>query len=131
MSGTRRRALVAAAAVLLLCGCDIAPGSNTSAGVVTDKRLHHGEMQVHVRYSDGHTQWSNVNGIKYRACKGRQDGHGSPTNYIKVDWNKQAAGKAKDYLGFTHFSRGGLIGQLEFDGFTRAQAVYAADQVGL
>lgn len=69
---TPRRPVVAALAIsgaLALAGCDIAPGSNTSAGVVTGKRLHHGEMQVGVRYSDGSKQWSNVNGFKYRACK--------------------------------------------------------------
>jgi len=29
------------------------------------------------------------------------------------------------------FSRSGLIGQLEFEGFTTAQATYAVDTVGL
>ena len=48
-----------------------------------------------------------------------------------MDWNEQAAQKAEDYLGFTAFSRSGLIEQLEFEGFTREQAEYGVAQAGL
>jgi len=48
-----------------------------------------------------------------------------------VDWNDQAAKKAAEYLSFESFSRSGLIKQLEFEGFTQAQAEYGADSVGL
>lgn len=51
-----------------------------------------------------------------------------------VDWNKQAVRAAKNYLEIQHFSRKGLIDQLSSaygDHFTRAQATYAADHVGL
>jgi hypothetical protein len=41
----------------------------------------------------------------------------------------QAIGAAKDYLGFDHFSRTGLIRQLEFDKYTRADAAYAVDHI--
>jgi hypothetical protein len=34
-------------------------------------------------------------------------------------------------MQFSAFSRGSLIEQLKFDGFTQAQAEYGADTVGL
>lgn len=39
--------------------------------------------------------------------------------------------KAKTYTNTMAFSRGSLIDQLEFDGFTTAQAKHGADAVGL
>jgi Host cell surface-exposed lipoprotein len=51
-----------------------------------------------------------------------------------VNWNKQAAKSAKNYLDTMAFSRSGLIEQLESefgDGFTHAQAVYGVNQTGL
>ena len=50
---------------------------------------------------------------------------------MNVDWNQQAAKTAKDYLDFTSFSRSGLIDQLEFDGYSPAQAEYGVSQTGL
>ena len=44
-----------------------------------------------------------------------------------VDWNEQAAQKARDYRSMTAFSRQGLIEQLEYEGFTSAQATYGVD----
>ena len=41
-----------------------------------------------------------------------------------------AVQKAKQYLGFTHFSRGGLIDQLMFEQFSEEDAAYAADHCG-
>lgn len=38
--------------------------------------------------------------------------------------------KAKEYLGFTSFSHEGLIGQLEYEGFTKEEASYGADNCG-
>jgi hypothetical protein len=46
-------------------------------------------------------------------------------------WNEQAARSAEAYLDYSSFSRQGLIEQLEFEGFTRAQATYGVDQTGL
>lgn len=43
---------------------------------------------------------------------------------------QQALGDARDYLNVSHFSRKGLIDQLKFDGFSDADATYAADHVG-
>ena len=41
-----------------------------------------------------------------------------------ADWMNQAAKKAGEYLDTQPFSRSGLQGQLEFEGFTPAQAAY-------
>ena len=38
--------------------------------------------------------------------------------------------KAKEYLNYTCFSREGLIGQLEYEDFSREDAVYAVDNCG-
>ena len=51
-----------------------------------------------------------------------------------MNWNKQAARAAKEYLETMPFSRSALIEQLESDfgsGFTHAQAVYGVNQTGL
>ena len=45
-------------------------------------------------------------------------------NHVHANWNKQAVKKAKDYLEYQAFSRKGLLDQLLFEGFTRAQAQY-------
>jgi colicin import membrane protein len=50
---------------------------------------------------------------------------------MKVDWNTEAEQKAKSYVDMSGFSRSGLIEQLTFEGFTRAQAAHGADFVGL
>ena len=52
-------------------------------------------------------------------------------DHITVDWNEQAAEKAKSYLEMTAFSRGGLIDQLKYEGFTKAQALYGVKAAGL
>lgn len=43
---------------------------------------------------------------------------------------KNALNKAKSYLDYSNFSRTGLIGQLEFEGFSTEDATYAVDNVG-
>jgi hypothetical protein len=51
-----------------------------------------------------------------------------------VNWNKQATRSAREYLRYSHFSRAGLIDQLESpygEKFTHAQAVYGVNHVGL
>jgi hypothetical protein len=42
---------------------------------------------------------------------------------------EQAIDKAADYLEYTAFSRSGLIQQLEFEGFSKADATYAVDNI--
>lgn len=43
---------------------------------------------------------------------------------------QNALDKANQYLDLTAFSYSGLVGQLEFEGFTNAEAVYGADNCG-
>jgi len=55
-------------------------------------------------------------------------------DHLKVNWNEQAVKAAKSYLEMSHFSRSGLIRQLESDageGFTHKQAVYGVTKAGL
>lgn len=47
-----------------------------------------------------------------------------------VDWDAQAVLCAEGYLEAMEFTRDSLIGQLKYEGFTTAQAEYAADQCG-
>lgn len=42
---------------------------------------------------------------------------------------RQAVRQANDYLDYTAFSRKGLIEQLEFEGFSKADATYAVDHI--
>jgi hypothetical protein len=51
--------------------------------------------------------------------------------YLDADWNEQAWLSAESYLEYTAFSRSGLIDQLEYEGFTTAQATYGVDEAGL
>jgi hypothetical protein len=44
---------------------------------------------------------------------------------------QNAVAKARDYLDYDSFSCSGLIGQLEFEGYSSSDATYAAKQVGL
>lgn len=43
---------------------------------------------------------------------------------------KNAVGKAQDYLAFQAFSRSGLIGQLEYEGYPTDVATFATDYIG-
>ena len=43
---------------------------------------------------------------------------------------KNALGSAESYLEIIPFSHSGLIGQLEYDGYTTEEATYAADNCG-
>ncbi len=43
---------------------------------------------------------------------------------------RNAKSKAADYLRFMSFSRSGLIGQLEFEGFSTDDATYGVDAIG-
>ena len=56
-------------------------------------------------------------------------------DHLRVNWDEQAVEAAKNYISMgSGFSRAGLIQQLTSsygNGFTYAQAVYAANNVGL
>lgn len=43
---------------------------------------------------------------------------------------RNAVAKAKEYLSFTSFSESGLVGQLEYEGFSNEEAVYGAANSG-
>ncbi len=42
---------------------------------------------------------------------------------------RNAVAKAKDYLDYTAFSKSGLIEQLEYEGFSNADATYAVNKI--
>ncbi len=44
---------------------------------------------------------------------------------------ENARGSAESYLENSNFSRSGLIEQLEYEGYTKQQAVYGVNQTGL
>ena len=50
---------------------------------------------------------------------------------LDIDWLEQAVGSAEAYLDFSAFSCGGLIDQLEFEGFTPEQAQFGAAAAGI
>jgi hypothetical protein len=50
---------------------------------------------------------------------------------VGANWNEQAAKSAASYLKYSAFSRSGLIEQLEYEGFTTAQAEYGVSTTGL
>lgn len=50
--------------------------------------------------------------------------------YVPTMGESNALRSAESYLAFTSFSYTGLIGQLEFEGYTHEEAVYAADHCG-
>jgi hypothetical protein len=52
-----------------------------------------------------------------------------PTEPELTMGQQQAVGKGEDYLGFTAFSRKGLIDQLVFDGFSQRDAEFAVDYI--
>jgi SOS response regulatory protein OraA/RecX len=59
--------------------------------------------------------------------------HGSPLGGISsgaTASQKNAVSSAKSYLDYTAFSRQGLIDQLEYEGYSNADAVYGADHSG-
>jgi hypothetical protein len=43
---------------------------------------------------------------------------------------ENAQESARDYLDYTSFSRSGLIGQLEFEGYSTGDATWAVDSLG-
>ena len=48
----------------------------------------------------------------------------------RVSWDNQALKEAQGYIEFGSFSKKGLIEQLEYDGYTKSQAQYAASHCG-
>lgn len=54
----------------------------------------------------------------------------TPTQSSATMGEINALKKAQTYLKYSAFSRNGLIGQLEFEGYTNSEAIYGADNVG-
>ena len=50
---------------------------------------------------------------------------------VKSVWDSQASDKAQSYLRHTSFSRTGLIDQLIFEGFDKAEATKAVDSLNI
>lgn len=48
-----------------------------------------------------------------------------------ADWNEQAAKSAESYLNSGSFSRGSLIDQLIYEGFSESQATFGVTEAGL
>ncbi len=53
-----------------------------------------------------------------------------PVQDTATTGERNALKKAQSYLDFSAFSRDGLIGQLEYEGFSNSEATYGADNVG-
>lgn len=49
---------------------------------------------------------------------------------VRLVWKHEAYQAAKGYAEISHFSRSGMIQQLEYEGFTHKQAAYAANRLG-
>lgn len=56
--------------------------------------------------------------------------HSSPSKDNATIGERMALSSAKDYLRVSALSRKGLIDQLEFEGYTTAEATYAVDNCG-
>ena len=63
-------------------------------------------------------------------AKSRENSLYSSTHQKRVSQYNQAVNAAKDYLSSGSFSKKGLINQLEHDGFSHDQAIFAADNCG-
>ena len=79
--------------------------------------------------ADRHHVGSRVDQLVYEGFS-REDSTFA-VEFVDADWFEQAALKAQAYLDMTSFSRSGLIKQLEYEGFTRAQAEHGVAAVGL
>jgi len=138
------------AALVALSGCSAADLSSTESTPTTthstkaDKSQKTAEAKPHMtkhRAQAVGTARDYLDSGQHFSKKGlihqlKFDGHSTKdatfaVNYLHIDWNKQAAGSAKDYLNGQHFSRSGLIHQLEYEGYTHSQAVYGTKKAGL
>ena len=68
------------------------------------------------------------------ALEGQGHGHDDAVyaaDKLGVDWNAKAAEMAAQYLETMEFTREDLVDQLQYEGFTREQADFGANAVGL
>ena len=61
---------------------------------------------------------------------GSQNNQSSQSTHSASPGEQQALKKAGEYLDYTAFSYDGLVDQLEYEGFSHSEAVYAADNCG-
>lgn len=60
-----------------------------------------------------------------------EDSGNSETNKSETIGQQNAIKSAQSYLSFSAFSRKGLIGQLEFEGYSNSDATYAVDSLNV
>ncbi len=60
---------------------------------------------------------------------GSDDSYSSSSSSYESSGETNAREKGESYLRYTAFSREGLIDQLEYEGFTTAEATYAVDAI--
>jgi hypothetical protein len=148
-----RITIVAAIAAALLAGCSVAPASTTTsgsapagaqatkaaasskpAGTVSQRQaLRKAESYLDMK---GFSRKGLIQQLSSDAGEGfsKADATWAVDHLSGVNWNEQAVRSGKAYLDMTGFSRAGLIQQLSSDagdGFTKAQATYAAGKLGL
>ena len=75
------------------------------------------------------SQKSGESGRKTETTAGTKSSSGSDS-HTPTFGEQNALESAHQYLNYTAFSYTGLIGQLEFEGYTHSEAVYAADHCG-
>ena len=142
--------LAAAAIVVTLSGC-VPPdstgstgGSTTTSDETPEEETPEEEPAVTMTRESGASCWRGSGlprllgvfaprphrplSVKYGDGFSKKDATFA-VDYLKIDYKKQAAQAAEDYLDYSHFSCNGLIQQLESkygDQYTHAQAVYGA-----
>lgn len=106
--------------------CDAISGKKPGGGTERDER---GGWQSLL---GGSWSWSEKKADRFvdtlvAAC--RSNGYSDPYVPPMTASQEQAVGTAADYLDYSGFSRTGLIQQLEFEGFSHADASFAVDHV--
>ncbi len=76
------------------------------------------------------TGTESLNGKEYEISGGKATEKTTTTKPTTSFSQRNALNRANDYLDYTAFSRSGLIKQLEFEGFSNADATWAADNCG-
>jgi hypothetical protein len=143
--------------IALIVAVSVAACTTTTSGTAQDhhqSRHHHAKHHGHRRHHHHHNltvsqqnaistakQYLSTQGFSRRGLIQQLSSKAGPrkdavfaVDHIKVNWRHQAVRVAKQYLSIQGFSRRGLIQQLQSkagSGFTHAQAVYAANHVGL
>ncbi len=81
-------------------------------------------------YSSYRTSPNKTGSTSSSSSSSRSSSSSSSTTTKAKTANDMALDKAKEYLRYMSFSKQGLINQLEYEGFTSAQAKYGVDNCG-